>query len=277
MSTFRMILAGGIFCLAIYLFVSAPAPLQETVTIGDQERTVKVENVFQAANAVNDAARMIYTKRIVGAGSSSGLAFSEDWAEPGVDKGPLPALFLRLAAQRLEAKPTRLSLYLGSDAPINKSNLFGSDQESAFEEVKVTQQAVFSESATGGRIGMFPDVASAMPCVTCHNEHEDSPKTDWVLGDIMGATTWTYPDAFLNAGDYLNTTEQLFEAIGEAYEGYLSKVDQFAIPVSIGSEWPAEGQLALPDRRTFMQEVREAASAIIVDELVLISQTTQTQ
>ena len=270
MSVFRLILAGCFSCLAIYLFVSAPEPLP-TETAGEQNlRAVEVERVFHAANAVNDAARRIYTGRIVGPGAKAGLKFSEEWAEPGEEAGPLPALFLRLAAQRLETKSTRLSLYLGSDEPINKSNLFDGPQMAAFERLKETKQPVFSEIENVGTVGMFPDLASAGPCVTCHNEHPDSPKKDWVLNDVMGATTWTYPRATLGAGEYLNTTAQLFDAIEEADGTYLAKAEDFSTPVDIGTGWPDENGMALPDVETFMAEVRKAASADVIESLILI-------
>lgn len=272
MSTFRLALAGVFFCLAIYLFVTAPPPLPDEAGSTRAARQVDVERVFTAVNAVNEAARQIYTSRIVGPGPTVGLKFGEDWAEPNVDKGPLPALFLRLTAARLEAKPTRLSLYLGSDEPINKSNLFDDAQMLAFEQVKEDGAPVFSDIEGVGAIGMFPDVASAQPCVVCHNEHADSPKTDWKLGDMMGATTWTYPKARLGSDEYLATTEEMFDAVAEAYEQYLDKVAGFDDQVEIGANWPDENRRALPDLETFLIEVRTAASVAVVNELILISE-----
>lgn len=274
MSIFRIALSGVFICLAIFLFVSAPPPLPDENTLQSGHRTIEVEKVFRAVNAVNDSAREIYTRRIVGAGLKGGLKFGEDWAEPGIDKGPLPALFLRLAARRLEAKPTRLGLYLGSNAPINKSNLFSDAQTLAFEKVKSTRAPVFSEMGDGGAVGMFPDVASAQPCVSCHNEHPDSPKTDWKMDDVMGATTWVYPHKVLSADEYLDTTEQMFMAIEEAYASYLDKVETFATKVTIGAHWPDEEPMNLPDTETFMKEVRAAASKKVVEELILTSQPT---
>lgn len=271
MSTFRLILSGVFTCLAIFLFVTAPAPLPEDGQVASMERQVDVAHVFTAVNAVNEAARQIYTSRIVGPGKKAGLGFGEDWAEQGVEKGPLPALFLRLTSARLEARPTRLSLYLGSDEPINKSNLFDVAQMATFEEVKASGGPVFSAIEGVGVVGMFPDFASAGPCVSCHNEHDDSPKTDWKMGDVMGATTWTYPQGSLGADEYLATTEQLYEAVGEAYAIYLDKVAGFSDEVAIGADWPSDGVKALPDLETFLAAVRQAASPQVMEELILIS------
>ena len=271
MSTFRLALSGAIFCLATYLFVSAPAPLPDVPIDAVQSRHVETEKMFNATNAINEAARHIYTSRIVGAGLKRGLSFGEDWAEPNVEKGPLPALFLRLVAQELETRPTRLSLYLGSDAPINKSNLFDDSQAATFEILKTTEDAVFSNIPDTGTVGMYPDVATVAACVTCHNEHKDSPKKDWELNDIMGATTWIYPSEALGAGDYLNATEQVFESVASAYQRYLDKNATFETPIFIGNGWPDEEILMLPSVETFMKEVRRVASVKIVDELILTS------
>lgn len=156
-----------------------------------QTRTIPVERLFKTVNDINAAARSIYTSRIVGGGLKAGMKFCEDWADPGVDKGPLPALFLRLVAGELERRPPQIGLYLGSDAQINASNLFTGAQAEAFAKVRATRAGEFQPSnATSPAVAMYPDFASAAPCVSCHNDHPDSPKTDWKLNDVMGATTW---------------------------------------------------------------------------------------
>ena len=203
MTTLRIILAGGFLALCIYLFVSAPAPLPQDDQASAGTCFYDTREVFEALNAINDAARGIYTARIVGGGVKAGLKFVEDWEEPDVDKGPLPALFLRLTAARLETKPQEIGLYLGSDAPINASNLFANSQAADFAQLKATRAPVFSETEDGRTLAMYPDIAGVAPCVTCHNEHPDSPKTDWKLGDVMGATTWTYPESQIAAQDAL--------------------------------------------------------------------------
>jgi adenylate cyclase len=271
MTIFRIILLGTFTCAGVYLFASAPEPLPDKSTLFRDSRSVHVSNMFNAVNAVNHAARAIYTERIVGVGLKLGLKFGEDWADPDVNKGPLPALFLRIVAGRMEGKPSRLGLYLGSDEPINKSNLFDIEQSVSFETLKLTKKAVIMPVDAVGFVGMYPDLASASPCVTCHNDHPDSPKTDWKLNDIMGATTWTYPTEKIGADDYLSTTEELFQSIEEAYGMYIDKVAKFDPQIEIGVGWPDVNKMALPDRKTFMTAVRKEASITIVEELILIN------
>ena len=78
MITFRFILSGVFSCLAIFLFVTVSAPLPEDRQVASIQRQVNVAHVFTAVNAVNQAARQIYTSRIVGPRKKAGLGFGED-------------------------------------------------------------------------------------------------------------------------------------------------------------------------------------------------------
>lgn len=268
MKTFRYILASIFALTAIYLVVSAPPPL-EASTAG-QNQDIPARQMFETVNAINAAARSIYTGRIVGGGLKAGMKFGEDWAEPGVDKGPLPALFLRLVAAELERRPPMLGLYLGSDKPINASNLFTGDQAIAFAAVRQTRGPEFTPAGNGsGAVAMYPDFASAAPCVSCHNDHPDSPKTDWKLDDVMGATTWTWPSDRLSAQDYLDTTRAMLEATRAAYARFLDKAQGFAQPPRIGTDWPGPDQIALPDADTFMAEVASAVGGQVLQTMAL--------
>lgn len=270
----RCILLGGLLCVAVYLFATAPAPLSQAKEAPDGSQSEcrhPVSDLFSGVHAINQAARMLYTQKIVGVGPSVGLEFGEDWKEDGIEKGPLPALFLRETAAQLERLPPRLGLYLGSDAPINKSNLFSSEQNVDFSKLKQAGTPVFSEMEEIGQIAMYPDVASAMPCVICHNEHPDSPKTDWKLNDVMGATTWTYPSAYVSSEVYVEVTDAVFLALQRAYSRYLDRVVGFSRPVLLGQGWPEEGARQLPDSATFVSEVRRLAAPQLIGAMFAYS------
>jgi adenylate cyclase len=262
-----ILILGGL--AAIWLIWTAPPPLEAAAPAHETARQMEIRRLFDTLDAINAAARTIYTARIVGGGKAAGLGFGEDWAEPGVDKGPLPALLLREVARNLEAKPPRVGLYLGSDMPINRSNLFEADSAVAFTKVRETRAPAYSVDPDVGQVALYPDLASADPCVTCHNAHPDSPKTDWRKGDVMGATTWTYPDETVGAADGLDAVKALYQSIGEAYAAYLARAAGFAKPPAIGTDWPAEGRYVLPSRAVFMAEVRAASAGAVLDHLVL--------
>jgi hypothetical protein len=241
----------GLACLAIYLVVSAPPPLEETPAA---RPTIPVERLFAVLEAENDAVRELWTKEIVGAGTRAGLKFDEHWREPGLDAGPLPALFLRETARSLEKNPVQLSLFLGSDFPINDANRFEGQQLERLGELRRTgQPQFFYMTDTQLHTGMFSDVAVAEACVDCHNEHEQTPKKDWRLHDVMGATTWLYPAKAVTTEEFLAALSALHLAFEEAYRGYITKVATFGNPPPLGERWPRDGYF-LPAPEVFMAE-----------------------
>jgi hypothetical protein len=107
---------------------------------------------------------------------------------------------------------------------------------------------------------MFPDLAVAEACVTCHNEHPESPKRDWRLGDVMGATTWTYPSETVSLDELTTILAALRKGFRDAYSGYLEKAEGFSSPPAIGPHWPREGEYSLPTADDFMAEAGRRAS-----------------
>ncbi len=103
---------------------------------------------------------------------------------------------------------------------------------------------------------MFPSVAVAEPCVTCHNDDLSSPKRDWQLNDVMGATTWTYPAKTVAAEDLVSIIGTLRAAVRSNYAIYVDKVATFAEPPDIGDRWPEDGYY-LPSVDVFMAEVEQ--------------------
>jgi hypothetical protein len=262
-------LAGlaGFTLVAIYLFASAPPELPDRTA--EPGRTVPVETALALLDAENAAIRALYAREIVGEGTRQGLSFSEDWKRDGVAAGPLPALLLRETSNRLQMEVPELSLFLGSDYPLVKENLFTGEQARHYQEVKRTKRPKFFFDAAQGRTtAMFPDPASAASCVSCHNEHPHTPKKDWVLHEPMGATTWSYAGRQVSSETMLRMVAQLRRSAVDAYASYLQKAERFegsARPV-IGARWPREG-LYLPDRETFRKAVEVQNSAATLDAL----------
>lgn len=259
----------GWAALVVYLFVSAPVPLPDGEE-RSKERQIPINQLFELLQQENDMVRKLWTKEIVGAGQKQGLKFREDWKETGVEAGPLPALFLRETASRLEKEPIPLSLFLGSDAPINKANAFDAIQEQKFQIIKKERLPQFFYSADIERYtGMFPDIASVEPCVKCHNEHPDTPKKDWVLLDVMGATTWLYPAESVSLEEALSIIAVLRAQFKDVYETYLEKTKTFSDPPLISEQWPREGYF-LPTSEEFMDAVEEASSKTTLRSLFKI-------
>lgn len=238
-------------CLGIYLFVNALPLPEETRTAS----AIPVAQMFELLESQNDAVRALWTQEIVGEGKKVGLKFDEHWRDPDLDAGPLPALFLREAAKSLEKEPVRLSLFLGSDCPINPANRFEGLQMEKFLLLKATQKPQFFYTQdTRLHTALFPDLAVSQVCIECHNRHEHTPKTGWRLNEIMGATTWMYPEATVSLEELLQVIAALERGFRDAYAAYMSKVETFANPPAVGKHWPREGYF-LPSLEVFMDEV----------------------
>ncbi|MET0591827.1 MAG: DUF3365 domain-containing protein, partial [Polyangiaceae bacterium] len=223
----------------VYLFVSAPPPLPEGQATGDKRWTT--HEVLEICAAENAAVRELYAQEIVGAGQKVGLRFDETWEQLKVDVGPLPALFLRETSRSLARGSVPLGLFLGSDNPVNKSNRFSGLQAEAFREMRRDGKPHgFFMNDVNLYTAMFPDFAVAESCANCHNEHRDSPKTDWEFGDLMGATTWTFPAKDLSVSEALEVVAALRHAFRDAYARYVDKAKTFSLPPEIGKKWPSQ-------------------------------------
>ena len=257
--------ALALLTLTTYLYATRPAPLAEAG--GDTSERISTQVFLQILAAENAAIRNLYTSKVVGPGLKQGLKFREDWKEKTSESGPLPALFLREMSTILQRDTSDIGLFLGSDFPIVSANLFKGLQKTEYEKLKISKKApYFLDSGSGRYTAMYPDYASSKPCVTCHNEHTKTPKTDWELNDMMGATTWSYPRKDVSVAEVLRYTTALRAAALETYGLYLTKISTFkATPAPvIAAQWPSDGM--------FVPTIAEMKKAIEVQNNALTLQ-----
>ncbi len=264
----RSVLAlAALSVLGIYLFATAPADLDATAGGG---RDVPVDVMFRMLDAENASVRAIYTAEIVTPGLKNGLKYREDWKQKHVEAGPLPALLLRETANRLQQRVPELSLFLGSNFPIEASNAFKGAQTEYFAKIDRTGEPQFFRDASTGRYtAMFADIASAPACVTCHNEHPKSPRKDWKLKDTMGATTWSFARDKVSTQELVEILAAYRAAAIDTYASYLKKTEGFADAgrPTLGARWPSDGRY-LPDLDTFRQRVEERNSIATLNLLI---------
>lgn len=262
--TFLVIIVLAFLTLNSYLFFTAPEPLKEMTN--EERYTFSVYDGFKIIASLNDEYRTYYTNKIVGDGKKTGLKFDEHWEDNEIEAGPLPALFLRSTSAFLEKSPVPLSLYLGSDFPISESNLLTGVQAEKFREIKEDlQPRYFVDKETERYIGMFPDFASANACVSCHNNHVNSPKKDWKLNDVMGATTWAFPSDSLTTNELIKWIDVYTQSANHAYSSYLDKTKTFehSEKIIIGTKWPSEGYF-LPTVNSFSDTVLSRSSLDLI-------------
>ena len=234
----------------------------ETTTTSKNDKVIPVNDVFEMIARENDVTRTLYTKVIVGQGKTQGMKFHEDWEDDEVEAGPLPALFLRGISADIRKSDTPLGLYLGSDYPVNNANKFTGKQAELFEKIKADQKPqYFYDEDQKLHTAMFADFASAAACVTCHNEHPQSAKKDWKLGDIMGATTWQYPSDSLSYKEAIDVIASYRNGTKATYNAFLKEIEAFteSEKPEIGEKWPSEGKY-LPTAEVFVDSVSKMVS-----------------
>jgi hypothetical protein len=111
---------------------------------------------------------------------------------------PLPAQMLRMSAEQARNQSAGVWYALISSWPLNKQNGPKTPVERAALEALVARPGApyYAEETLRDRrffTAVYADLAVSNACVTCHNQHPDSPRRDFVLHALMGAVVVRLP------------------------------------------------------------------------------------
>lgn len=151
-----------------------------------------------ALHAIMEADRTVYAERVVNRlqDEEQVIQASEHWQDERAL--PLPAQMFRMGAE-LAAETTDAFTYaLLSAWPINASNAPRTPMETEGLEAVAADPATpyYGTETLGDRdyfTAVYADMAVSQACVTCHNNHLDSPRTDFQLNDVMGGIVIRIP------------------------------------------------------------------------------------
>ena len=195
MKNIRTLIASALLTAGFTAVLAAAA---RAADVKDQPLiTPKV--MADALHAVMDSDRAVYTKNVVNrlANQEKVITATEHWMD---DKSlPLPAQMFRMGAEMVTAKNKGFSYSLLSKWPINPQNAPKTDVEVAGLDAVAANEGTepyYGEETLGGKkyfTAIYADVGVVTACVKCHNEHADSPKTDFKIGDVMGGVVIRIP------------------------------------------------------------------------------------
>jgi methyl-accepting chemotaxis protein len=103
---------------------------------------------------------------------------------------PLPATVIHDLSALMAEQDTQLSLYSGYLFPNRADRTLDPFQQEAWDALSANPDEPFvrEEVIAGQRVVRVAvaDQLVAEGCVACHNNHPDTPKNDWSLGDVRG-------------------------------------------------------------------------------------------
>ncbi|MBN1237693.1 MAG: DUF3365 domain-containing protein [Gammaproteobacteria bacterium] len=110
----------------------------------------------------------------------------------------LPAQMFRFGSEMVASKSEDFSYSLQSEWAVNRQNMPRTDAEKTGLAYIAENpgERYYTEEELGGVTyftAVYPDVAVAPACVSCHNEHPDSPRRDFEIGDVMGGVVIRIP------------------------------------------------------------------------------------
>ena len=151
-----------------------------------------------ALHAIIEADRTVYAERVVNRlqDEEQVIQASEHWQDERAL--PLPAQMFRMGAELAAEMTDAFTYALLSAWPINSSNAPRTPMETeGLEAVAADPGTPFYGTETLGDrdyfTAVYADVAVSQACVTCHNDHLDSPRTDFQLNDVMGGIVIRIP------------------------------------------------------------------------------------
>jgi len=159
---------------------------------------VDYKDVTDMLHAVMDSDRAVYTRKVVQRLAAKEKVIKASEYHEDEKALPLPAQMFRFGAETVAKRTDKFTYSLQSLWPINKQNAPRTDVEK--EGLKFVAENkgknFYGEETLGGKkyfTAVYADVAVAPVCVSCHNEHKDTPKTDFKLKDVMGGVVIRIP------------------------------------------------------------------------------------
>ena len=162
------------------------------------EEGMDYQTVSDLLHLVMSSDRTVYTRLIVNRlqNEEGVIKASEHFMD---DKAlVLPAQMFRFGSEMVAEETDAFSYSLLSLWPINKQNAPVTDMEKEGLQYIVDNpgENFYGEEELGGvtyYTAVYPDVAVAEACWSCHNNHKDTPKADFEAGDVMGGVVIRIP------------------------------------------------------------------------------------
>ena len=150
-----------------------------------------IQSTRQYAQVLSEF-RTLYTSEVVATMAQAGIEISHDYKNKH-NAIPLPATLSLLLGEKMGVQGLDVQVRLYSAFPFpwrkERGGLAGNFEKNAWLQLKETpDQPYVSVEEVNGKLSVRYAVADVMrpKCVDCHNNHPDTPKTGWKVGDVRG-------------------------------------------------------------------------------------------
>jgi len=159
---------------------------------------IDYKDVADMLHAVMDSDRTVYTRKVVNRLTIKEKVIKASEHHEDEKALPLPAQMFRFGAEMVAEKTDKFKYSLLSLWPINKQNGPRTEVEKKGLEFVLNNPGknFYGEETLGGIkyfTAVYADVAVAQACISCHNQHKDSPRRDFKMKDVLGGVVIRLP------------------------------------------------------------------------------------
>ncbi|MGI9511129.1 MAG: ATP-binding protein [Geminicoccaceae bacterium] len=176
------------------------------VQVVDHVEQFSVENSAAAHLNIMADTQRFYSREIVTPATRNGITARRDFADHD-HAIPNPATFMHGLTESLTAEHQDRSFRFFSRFPFYQRELSGPQDDFEREALAFLERdasvATFHrvEEIDGERMMRYAlAIRMSESCAACHNTHPDSPKRDWLVGDLRGVHAVSQPVRFFSAG-----------------------------------------------------------------------------
>jgi len=161
-----------------------------TQTLTNQTSQINAKRYLEALSAF----RTLYTEEVVNTAKKQNITISHDYRNIK-NAIPLPATLSMALGKEIGKFQSGAQTFLYSRYPFpwreqENKTIFNQDfSQQAWQSLtEDPEQAFFRFEEVNGEMSIRYAIADVMRsgCVDCHNNHEQTPKNDWKLGDVRG-------------------------------------------------------------------------------------------
>lgn len=178
---------GGLASILWYVSYSSAKVTRQAV-LNDSANLSEVIKAF----------RTLYTSEVVESVRSQGMGITHDYKNRG-DAIPLPATLTLLLCDQISENSSGHEVRLYSEYPFPwrlDGGIHDDFERDAIQHLATTPDQPyyrFEETEDGSFLRYATADVMRASCVSCHNNHPDSPKTDWQVGDLRGVVSIKRP------------------------------------------------------------------------------------